>query len=347
MVFTSMDEPTAGAGPVDTVYQAVDDILKGETEDFLMDGIAFGLDALGFIANPLGALGGAAIGWLIDHISFLKEPLDDLAGDPGAIFGVAAVWGEQVRSQVSQVATDYEKALQSEITSWKGDAADTYRKTAADIVEQVKSLDGASAAVAEGVKGSGQLVATVRGIIRDLIADVVAEIIIAAGAALATSWCSFGASVAAFTGWAVARAASTAGKIAGKISKLLMKLANILSKFSKLRGAVQALGKLSKRFGDTAKTLGQTAARNGTALRRVESQVGDWNNAITGKLPDWAKNTADSVDNLMTKRPRDGFADTFSPENMARVGVYEASKEYAQSDENYEKEKEKLNPPQP
>jgi len=340
MVFTQMDEATAGAGAVDTVYQAVQDFDK--PEDWAMDGVALGLDALGFVANPLGGLLSAGIGWLIEHLEFLKEPLDDLAGDPGAIFGVAAVWGEQVRKEVAQVADDYEKAVQSEIPSWEGDAADKYRKTAGDLAAQIRSLDGASAAVAEGVKGSGQLVATVRGIIRDLIADVVSEIILAAAAALATSWCSFGASIAAFTGWAVARGAATAGKIAGKISKLLMKLANILTKFSKLRGAVQALGKLAKRFGDTAKTLGKTAGRNGSALRQVEGKVDGWNSKITDKLPDWANSAARSADDAMTMRPRDGFSDSLSPGNVGRTGAYEAAKEEAQADENYDKEKDKL-----
>lgn len=55
------------------------------------------------------------------------------------------------------------------------------------------------------MQGFGQLVATVRGITRDLIADVVGEILIAAGAALASSWFTLGGSLAAFTGWAVAR----------------------------------------------------------------------------------------------------------------------------------------------
>src|SRR5690606_827093 len=63
--------------------------------DWAMDGLALGLEGLGFIANPPGALAGSAVGFLIEHLSFLKEPLDDLAGDPDAIFGVAAVWGSR------------------------------------------------------------------------------------------------------------------------------------------------------------------------------------------------------------------------------------------------------------
>jgi hypothetical protein len=336
MVFTNMDpdQLSAGAGPIDTVYQAAKDI--NNPEDWAMDGLALGLDALGFVANPLGALAGSFVGFLIEHLEFLKEPLDDLAGDPGAIFGIAAVWGEQVGKECAQIANDYQRAIESETTSWEGDAADAYRRKAGEIVEQIKSLEAASIGVSQAVQGAGQLVATVRGIIRDLIADVVGEILIAAAAALASSWFTLGGSLAAFTGWAVARGAATAGKIAGKISKLLTKLANILTRFSRLRGAVQALGKLAKKFGDTAKTMGRLAARNGSRLRAVEGKAGEWNDALTSRLPSGLKDAAGNVDDLMAKRLRDGFADTFSPANLGRVGVYEYSKERAQADENYQ-----------
>lgn len=331
---------TAGAGVIDTVNTAVQDL--DNPEDWAMDGLALGLDTLGFVANPLGGLLSAGIGWLIEHLDFLKEPLDDLAGDPAKINEIAALWGEQIRADVAQVADDYERAVQSEIESWKGDAADKYRETAGHLVEEIRSLEGASTAVSNAVKGSGTLVATVRGIIRDLIAEVVSEIVIAAAAALATSWCSFGASIAAFTGWAVARGAATAGKIAGKISKLLMKLANVLTKFSKLRGAVQALAKLSRKFGDTAKSLGKMAGRNGSAFRQVEGKVDDWAGVLKNKLPDSVGNLSDKVDDGLSKISKDGFSDTLKPGNLGRIGVYEAAKEGSNADENYDQAADEL-----
>ncbi|PXY27538.1 WXG100 family type VII secretion target [Prauserella muralis] len=331
---------TAGAGIVDTVATAVKDL--DNPSDWAMDGVALGLDVLGLVANPLGGLLSAGIGWLIEHLDFLKEPLDDLAGDPAAINRVAAVWGEQIRSDVAQIADEYEKALSSEITSWTGDAAEQYRTTADQIVQQIRSLEGASTAVSNAVQGSGVLVATVRGIIRDLIAQVVSEIIIAAAAALATSWCSFGASIAAFTGWAVARGAATAGKIAGKISKLLMKLATILNKFGRLRGAVQALAKASRKFGDTAKSLGQIAGRNGQMFRQVQGAADGWTGALKNALPDGVGNVVGKVDDAMAKITKDGFSDTFSAANYGRISAYEAAKEQANADENYQDAKDKL-----
>ncbi|GAA1950390.1 hypothetical protein [Amycolatopsis minnesotensis] len=327
-----------GAGPADTVWQAVQDIDK--PEDWAMDGLALGMDALGFIGNPFGTLASAGVGYLIEHLDFLKEPLDDLAGDPKAIQAIAVTWGEDIRKELETIATDYESAVKSEITSWKGDAATKYRESSTKIAKEIRSLSGAATGVSQSLQGSGQLVATVRGIIRDLIADVIGEIIVAAAAAVATSWCSFGASIGAFIGWAVARGAATAGKIVGKISKMLMKLANILNRFSRLRGAVQALAKMSQRLGKAGKSLGKVAGKNGRLMNQVEGRMGLWQDTVKNHVPGPVKNAVDKADDLFAKRGRDGFSDTLSPGNYARTGIYEGAKEEAQADENYDDAKE-------
>lgn len=335
-----MGDPTEGAGAVDTVWKAYQDIENGRFEDFAMDGVALGLDALGVIANPLGGLLSAGIGWLIEHLDFLREPLDALAGDPGAVMGVAATWGEDVKAEVARVASDFRHAAETQTASWTGEAADSYRKAAAELSDQVASLEAAAAGVAEAVQGSGMLVATVRGIIRDIVAEVVAEIVLAALTALATSWFTLGGSIAAFTGWAVARGAATAGKIAGKIAKLLTKFANILSKFSKLRGAVQALGKLAQKFKGLAQRLGKAAAKRGQTARAFDDAINSakqrWKDGLGEVVPDRIQRAADQVDGAMGKLDRDGLASTVKPGGLGRTAVYEVSKEGANADENYE-----------
>ncbi|MGI5995730.1 hypothetical protein [Saccharomonospora viridis] len=64
-----------------------------------------------------------------------------------------------------------------------------------------------------------------------------------------------------------------------------MRLATILNRFSRLRGAVQQLGKLARKFGDTAKSPGKVAARRGSHLRAVEGKIDGWNEALTSRLP--------------------------------------------------------------
>ncbi|GAB3435052.1 hypothetical protein [Actinophytocola sediminis] len=341
-VEVNADNATDGARIVDTVWQCAKDFEN--PSDWVFDGFALGLDVLGFVANPLGTLVGGGIGWLIEHVSFLKEPLDDLAGDPGAINGVAATWGA-VAQECATISQEYATAATSETTTWTGASGDAYRAAAAQVAEQVKALEGAASAVSTGVRASGILVATVRGIIRDIIADVVAEFLIAAVSALATSWCSFGASVAAFTGWAVARAAATAGKIAGKVSKLLMKLAQAIRKFDKLRGASNALAKASVQIGRKAKSMGRAIGRHRGALNQVEGGADRVNNAIRDRITlgnDRLGDAAARVDDVMAPRGRDGFADTLKPISLGRTGAAEAFKEGANWDDNYEDAQQEL-----
>lgn len=336
------DNATDGGRLVDSLWKTAQDF--DNPSDWAFDGVALGLDALGFVANPLGSLVGAGIGWLIEHLSFLKEPLDDLAGDPAAVNVVAATWGE-VASACARAGEQYAQIATSQTATWKGESGDAYRATAQQVAEQIKAMEGAANAVSTGIRASGILVATVRGIIRDLIADVVAEIIIAAATALATSWLSFGASIAAFTGWAVARGASTAGKIAGKISKLLMKLSQVIRKFDNLRGVSNALARASVAIGRRASTAGRAIGRNGAAFRQIEDAISGANNGIRNGVTfgnQTVRNAANRVDDLLAPRGRDGFADTLRPAQLGRTGAAEGFKEGGNWDESYEQAQEEV-----
>lgn len=342
VVEANADNATDGARIVDTVWQCAQDF--NNPSDWAFDGVALGLDVLGFVANPLGMLVGGGIGWLIEHVSFLKEPLDDLAGDPGAINGVAATWGE-VGKECAKISQEYAQAATSETATWKGEAADAYRAVAAQLAEQVAALEGAASAVSTGVRSTGILVATVRGIIRDIIADVVAEFLIAAVSALATSWCSFGASIAAFTGWAVARAGSTAGKIIKKVSRLMDKLADVMKKFDKLKKAGRDLAVSAYRMSERAGSAGKAASKNYNSIKQVEGGIDRANNAIRDRITfgnDSLRDAAARADDVMAPRGRDGFTDTIKPISLARTGGAEAFKEGANWDDNYEDAQKEL-----
>lgn len=348
-----MPESTAGAGIFDTLNETRVDVEAAagglsNPGDLAVDGLSLGLDALGFVANPLSGLLSAGIGWLIEHLDFLKEPLDALAGDPSAVTRVAITWGEDVKSEVVAVAESFRESVRRETVSWQGDGAEAYRKLADGVAAQLESLESAAQSVSTAIQNSGVLVATVRGIIRDLIADVVAELVIAAASALATSWATFGGSIAAFTGFAVARGAATAGKIASKISKLVTKLAEILNRFSHLRGAVQALGRTARRFDDIAQNLGRAAGRHGQAARtvmnradRIETAFAD--NTVGRILPDSVRDSAGRFnENYLGVRGNDGFADSLNTDALGVGTIKGTLNEYANTDDNYQTELGKM-----
>jgi hypothetical protein len=55
-------------GAANTIYDGAKDDWSAVVGDLA----AVGMDLLGFVTNPLGSLLSAGIGWLIEHIGFLK-----------------------------------------------------------------------------------------------------------------------------------------------------------------------------------------------------------------------------------------------------------------------------------
>src|SRR2546423_3549140 len=89
---------------------------------------AAALDSLGTAMDPLGALGSAGVGWLIEHVEFLHEPLDWLAGDPAQITAQAHAW-HNMSTELGRIAQDYQRSVQG-LIGWDGAAVLAYREAA-------------------------------------------------------------------------------------------------------------------------------------------------------------------------------------------------------------------------
>ena len=75
-----------------------------------------GLDTLGAALYPFNALLRAGLGWLLEHIAFLREPLDALAGDPDAVLAQARHW-DRVAAELRAAAADHRA---STVPDWQG-----------------------------------------------------------------------------------------------------------------------------------------------------------------------------------------------------------------------------------
>jgi hypothetical protein len=171
------------------------------------------LDTLGLVLDPLAPLAG--IGWLVEHVRFLNAPLDWLAGD-----------GDRIRDAVRRwrnAAVDLDRLARDEPHG--GTADDT------------RAASRRCAAVAAQLSTAGTITAAVRGMVRDLIGMFVSEVVRNAAVALAMAEASGGASVAAFTGWAMGRAAAVLERITGQIMRLLHALTRILGRLEALAGS--------------------------------------------------------------------------------------------------------------
>jgi hypothetical protein len=253
---------TAGAGLLSDIAN-----LAGDHSpiDFSLDGVATGLDALSMTLDPFGSIASAGVGWLLNHVEFLREPIDNLAGDPAAIQAASQTWSN-VANELEAAAQQYQSAVVG-ISGWTGSAADDYRAAASDYITLLQALSGDCGSTANGIEIAGVLVATERALIYDAISGFVGRCVVEAIAALAASWFTFGSSIAAFLALVDVDASIQAEKIALEIGNLtkqvgtvVKKLDGISQRFDELGTAIsRAGGKLNMRAGGLKgrKTIGK------------------------------------------------------------------------------------------
>ncbi|GAB2819067.1 hypothetical protein [Lentzea nigeriaca] len=291
MIWTGVNEdPThtdnyAGAGPVESLAQTIDSAKRlgeGDFAEFGMNAAALGLDVLGAIMDPLGALATAGIGWLIEHVSFLREPLDWLAGNGDKIKAAVATWN-RVATDLHGIGERQDKAVKSELPCWEqGTAAEKFRQSQGELALEIEAVSKSSFFVASEIAKAGTITAAVRGMIRDLIALFIWEVIRNAAIALASSVVSLGSSIAAFSAWAVGRGAVVLGKITQQMAKLVKLVTRIMGRlkglFGQLGDVLKRLGRFGKGGGGSVPHAPRTPSTRGDGLADAGKRLEDWGN---------------------------------------------------------------------
>ncbi|HVV25398.1 MAG TPA: hypothetical protein VHF06_38570, partial [Pseudonocardiaceae bacterium] len=219
----ALSKDTEGAGLFSDAASTIGDISSHNWGGVAVDAIGDGMDALGMAMDPLGSLAGAGIGWLIEHVGFLKKPLDYLAGDPESVTAKAQTW-TNVSKALSEAADQYKSSAQTLAGANTSDAVSGASATGENLA---KVLDGASqhaSDAASAMKVAAVAVGTTRGIIRDTISQFAGDAIVKWIAATAAAFFTFGATEAAFIVDEVAEGASVATQDASKVSKLVQML---------------------------------------------------------------------------------------------------------------------------
>lgn len=238
-------------------YDEMIDSISGEAETETERALDITFNTIGAVSStvmlavdPLGSLFGAGVGWLIEHVSFLRAPLDMLMGNPDEIQAhVQATTKQAVETRV--LAEDHRKWLAT-FDGWAGPAADAFR---ADMELLGRELDTMAKAVetkAKVVAVNGVLVTVLRDIVRDLIAQLIGSLIGGAVVALAAAAFTAGASLAIFAGIAVAKATALAVNIAARIARVVAALTRQMGRIDKLDDIVRKLGKGWDRFENAA-----------------------------------------------------------------------------------------------
>jgi uncharacterized protein YukE len=218
-----------------------------------------GLSALGVVGDPLQALAEVGLGWLIEHVSFLREPLDQLAGKPSEIKAHAHTW-HNIGTELARIAGEHEARL-GQVQCWQGAAADTYRAAARR--RQGALLDTASSAekLAKKIMSNGTAVASVRSVVRDMIVDFVVKIAEWLIPALASAAATAGAALVPFIAGAVAQALEVASRIVQVVSKLVKYLEQAGAELGRLAASAE---RAAERAAEGA-SAGAAAGRFGSA----------------------------------------------------------------------------------
>lgn len=214
-----------------------------------------GLEVVGAVMNPVAALVKAPLQYLLDWIMSwctpLKEAVDFLLGDPAGIRANGDDW-HQVAVMLEEVATEH-RATRGDFGLWTGDGASAYREDVHPSISTLLESTGATArSFGDNSIAVGAIIGAVREMIWGVIVDLLSEVIASALIALAAAIPTVGGSIATFTGWCAARMGSAFLWVGQKLQKcggLLGKLGDVLVRMStKFGDAARALGQLSGRF---------------------------------------------------------------------------------------------------
>ncbi|RJQ78314.1 WXG100 family type VII secretion target [Amycolatopsis panacis] len=227
----SVVEPTTtGAGVADSWYSvasSIREIRDLHGADAAAVGVEIGVslagaiaDTVAFALDPLGKLIAAGLGWMVEHLSFLKTPLDKLAGDPAAIKAMAEQLhrtGEDLRNS----AKDLDLTLEKTITEWQGGGFEAFRNEIGQRRGQIESAGQSVDAAGYVVETTMALVTASRALIRDMITTFLGEIISTMLIALGMAAFTFGASLIAGVANCVRVGISLALDFSSKLAKIV------------------------------------------------------------------------------------------------------------------------------
>ncbi|TWG08906.1 WXG100 family type VII secretion target [Saccharopolyspora dendranthemae] len=233
--------PMDGAGGVENVVSIYKGIENGDWDTVGLSAVGVGVDAVSLATNPLGTLASWGVGYIMEHVEFIKEPFDALMGNPDAISGMASTWGK-IGEELKSVGQEYAQTVRN-TTGWEGKAAEAYRNLGDGGAKTIDALATASTGLKASVDGVGALVSAVRGIVRDLIAGAIGEIIAALAKWGIAAVCTAGVAIGGAIADAVRIALQWAEKISGWMQKLGTAMKNMWNKLDELGTAATSIRK--------------------------------------------------------------------------------------------------------
>ncbi|MGK3200020.1 WXG100 family type VII secretion target [Amycolatopsis sp. MEPSY49] len=240
-----------GAGLFQDFWDAGTAVADGNWTEGLVNA-AFGAGGLAeLVADPIGTLASAAVGWAMEFFPWLREPLDWLTGDQVALENMVGTW-ENVGKELEKISTDLQDTVKKDSAAWEGASADAYRAFAEDRAATYAGVATGANAISKLVDICKTILSVVRSIVRDLISECVGKLISIAcrypGPALPAGMATEGTAEAVKTGskcmeWIkkLLKAFKKAQELFHRISDIFRRVKGVLK-----RGAENLPGPLKK-----------------------------------------------------------------------------------------------------
>ncbi|AVT33978.1 MULTISPECIES: hypothetical protein [unclassified Plantactinospora] len=281
-----------GAGIFESACGVVDNLRGGDWLGAGGNALAGGLSAIGAIMDPLQAVFAAGVGWLMEHVSFLREPLDKLAGDPKAIEGHAQTW-YNIEQRIYEATDFFVDEVNRSTAAWTSQAAAAYRQRARTHAESVQSLGKIADAMSKATTIVGAMVGIIRNTIRDIVAEVVGACISKAVQALTV----------VLIPKVAAEVAILVGKASSKILNLLERLFEAINRISMIAGRCNGiLAQIRQANNGTLlleafrlQAVGEAGGSGMSGFRGAFDTIGRGHTAVYGTVDKVAQNTARSA----------------------------------------------------
>lgn len=174
-----VDSALEGAGAIQDYYGGIEKLTQGDWTEGLLSLGSAGFDAASMIVsggNPLETLMSWGFGWVIEHVDFLKEPLDWVAGNQDALDLEVQKW-TTISKKVQETAEQLTDEVRKNTGDWKGAAADRYLEYVQEQLNAYRQLSDAARDAGAVVEICKIILDVVRTLIRDLITDTLAKIV--------------------------------------------------------------------------------------------------------------------------------------------------------------------------
>ncbi|MGA6163459.1 hypothetical protein [Amycolatopsis magusensis] len=249
-----------GAGLLQDIADGCTKCMNGGWAEGLLDvGVGVVADGKSLLGNPVEALLGMGFGWVIEHLSPLKDLLDWFVGNQDQLSLAVNAWSK-VSDGVQAAAEHFTTRLMEDSATWRGVGADQYRKYAQQRINILTALSDSARTVATAVEISKSILKVVRDIIRGIIADTAAKVMIIL---CRTPPPTYPVAVATEVAPTVARQSSKAMQW---VQRLVRAFQNLQKLLGDLIGKLGGLGRLMT-------TMGKEAGAYGSVLKNATSQA--------------------------------------------------------------------------